>query len=474
MIFILLIEKMTDFLKTLIFLSIILFSISKDKEEWKTRAIYQLMTDRFATSDDSEPECILNQYCGGTHVGLKNHLDYIKEMGFDAIWISPIVKNTEGSYHSYHTIDFYGINEHFGTEQDLFDLIEECHKNDIWVMLDVVANHIGPIGFDYRTINPFNSPEHYHDSCVITDWTNQKMVENCRLLDLPDLKHENDFVSDELLRWIDYIIKRYNIDGIRVDTVPEVPKWFWKKFSKASGVYQIGEVFNGDVNYVAGYQECLDALFNYPLSFKIKDAFGSTSEDKDKSMKLLKEHWDYARSIYKDPTVLGVFIDNHDNRRFLNEYKDRKKSLENASIFTVFFEGIPVLYYGDEQYFDGGVDPENREPLWGHYNKTSTLYIEFSKANKIRKNKKIWETKLENFDCDEDFCSFTREDILVAVTRGVECNKTVKGHKFGIGDKICNIFNTEDCIIVEADGIKLTMVGDPKVYVKEADLELLK
>ena len=73
---------MKDFLKFSIFFSLILFSINKDKEEWKTRAIYQLMTDRFATSDDSEPECILNQYCGGTHVGLKKQLHYIKDMGF--------------------------------------------------------------------------------------------------------------------------------------------------------------------------------------------------------------------------------------------------------------------------------------------------------------------------------------------------------------------------------------------------------
>ena len=462
---------MIGFKKFFIFLSLIFFSLNKDKEEWKSRAIYQLMTDRFATSDDSEPECILNQYCGGTHVGLKNHLDYIKDMGFDAIWISPIVKNTEGSYHSYHTIDFYDINEHFGTEQDLIDLITECHNKDIWVMLDVVANHVGPIGFDFRSINPFNSPEHYHDSCVITDWDNQKMVENCRLLDLPDLKHENDFVADELLRWIKYIIQKYNIDGIRVDTVPEVPKWFWKKFSKASGVYQIGEVFNGNVKYVAGYQECLDALFNYPLSFTIKDAFGSgTSGIEGHSMKKLKEYWDDSRNIYKDPTILGVFIDNHDNKRYLNEGRS-VKSLENASIFTVFFEGIPVLYYGDEQYFKGGDDPENREPLWGHYDKTSTLYQEYAAANKIRKGKEIWKTKLDDFDCDEIFCSFTRGDILIAVTRGEKHKKSGIKHKFEIGNKICNIFDPEnDCLEVDSEEIELDMGEDPKVYVKEEDL----
>ena len=99
------------------------------------------------------------------------------------------------------------------------------------------------------------------------------MVENCRLCDLPDLKHENNYVTAELLRWIKYMVDRYHLDGLRVDTVPEVPKWFWKKFNKAAGIFQIGEVFNGDVNYVHSYQGPLTSTFNYPLYFKINDGF---------------------------------------------------------------------------------------------------------------------------------------------------------------------------------------------------------
>ena len=458
---------MKDFINLIILSSLIIFSIGgHNSTEWKTRAIYQLMTDRFATTNLDEPECNdLTKYCGGTHVGLKKKLDYITDMGFDAIWISPIVKNTEGSYHSYHTIDFYGLNEHFGTEEELYDLIKECHDRDVWVMLDVVANHVGPVGFDFRTINPFNSPEHYHDSCAITDWTNQKMVENCRLCDLPDLKQENDFVADELLKWIKYIIQKYDIDGIRVDTVPEVPKWFWTKFSKASGVYQIGEVFNGDPHYVASYQGCLDAVFNYPLSFTIKDAFSG-------NLTKLHEYWLSSRPIYPDPKILGVFIDNHDNNRYLNDSRT-KESLDNAGVFSILFEGIPVWYYGDEQYFHGGADPNNREPLWGHYNKTSNLYILLSKSNKIRKGKKIWETELEPLAWDIDFYAFTRGDILAAFTRGEEVEKKVKGHKFNTGDTICNIFHVEDCIEVNSDEITLKMEKEPKVYVRKEDLMFL-
>ena len=86
--------------------------VSKSKAEWKQRSIYQVLTDRIGTSDGSTPGCTLSQYCGGTWKGIQNQLDYIAGMGFDAIWISPIVKNTEGSYHGYHLTDLDSLNSH--------------------------------------------------------------------------------------------------------------------------------------------------------------------------------------------------------------------------------------------------------------------------------------------------------------------------------------------------------------------------
>lgn len=247
------------------------FSLQKTKEEWKSRSIYQLMTDRFARSSDSETsECNLSNYCGGTYQGMINHLDYIADMGFNAIWISPIIENTEGSYHGYAFTNLYKLNPHFGDEVSFKQFVEECHKRDIWIMLDVVANHCGITGEDFTKITPFNKPEYYHDRCQITDWSNQWQVENCRLCDLPDLKQEDDYVKNTLLDWIHNIVIDYNIDGLRIDTVIEVPKWFWDEFRVSAGVFQIGEVFNGDPKYVAGYQEHLDSLFNYPLYFKIR------------------------------------------------------------------------------------------------------------------------------------------------------------------------------------------------------------
>lgn len=124
---------------------------------------------RFALGDGSNPSCNPsdNKYCGGNFLGIQNNLAYIQNLGATAIWISPIVKNTDNGYHGYWAQDLYTINPNFGTEQDLVNLVTACHRLDIWVMVDVVGNHMGPVGTDYSSIVPFNSTDHYHDYCVI-------------------------------------------------------------------------------------------------------------------------------------------------------------------------------------------------------------------------------------------------------------------------------------------------------------------
>ena len=109
-----------------------------------------MLTDRFARNDGQNYDCRdLGNYCGGGYRGIINNLDYIQGMGFDAIWISPIIDNRDGGYHGYWGRDIYKLNPNFGTEQDFKDLISACHSRGIWVMVDVVANHVGPVGNDF-------------------------------------------------------------------------------------------------------------------------------------------------------------------------------------------------------------------------------------------------------------------------------------------------------------------------------------
>ena len=168
--------------------SLLAVSNAADTAAWKKRAIYQVLTDRFAKSSGANDGACgnLSDYCGGTFKGLEENLDYIAGMGFDAIWISPVVDNLDGGYHGYWARDWFKINDRFGSEDDLKSLVKACHDKDIYVMVDVVANHVAPVDMDFSQINPFNSADHYHNKCDI-NWSDQNSVEYCRLANLPDL-----------------------------------------------------------------------------------------------------------------------------------------------------------------------------------------------------------------------------------------------------------------------------------------------
>jgi alpha-amylase len=162
------------------------------KAEWKERTIYQLLTDRFWRDDGSTADCAdLGKYCGGTFKGIQDKLSYIKGMGFDAIWISPIPENYGNDYHGYGALDWYKVNPHFGTEQDLTSMIQAAHDMGIWVMLDVVGNHVAWIDEAYNLVTPFDKAEYYHKKCQINNWDDQNEVEYCRLANLPDLDQDN-------------------------------------------------------------------------------------------------------------------------------------------------------------------------------------------------------------------------------------------------------------------------------------------
>ena len=430
----------------------------KTKEEWKSRTIYQIITDRFARTQDTG-ECDLYKYCGGNYQGIIDKLDYIKGMGFDAIWLSPIVENFEDSYHGYHYTNFYKLNPHFGTEDDFKALVEACHKKDIWILLDVQANDVAPVGTNYENIVPFNSSEHYHDWCEIVDWNNQWQIENCRLVGLPDLKQENDYVAETLYNWINDLVKKYDVDGIRISLAMEVPKWFWDKFTKSAGVFQTGEIFNGNPSYVADYQNHMDSVLNYPLYYTLRTAF-------IQSFKRLEEYWLNFRSIFLYPEYNTIFIENNDVERFLHESNDKMQYI-NAAIFIFLWEGIPIFYNGGEQYFEGGADPYNREPLWDNYDTSSELYQLLGKINEFRKNVKIWNFKIVQRLVDDNFYAFTRGNVLACFANKGSIERTILNHDFKNGDKLCNVLDSSDCVTVSGNGISISMKNYPKVYVKQ-------
>lgn len=247
--------------------------------------LLQLLTDRFALTGGGTAPCITDdrKYCGGSYQGIIDKLDYIQGLGFDAVWISPIVANIEGvttygeAYHGYWAQDIYKLNPHFGSAEDLVALSNALHKRDMYLMVDVVVNHFGPVNSStgYSSFNPFNKQSYFHPYCLITDYNNQTDVEQCWLGDnsvaLADVNTENPLVPGTLYTWIQSLVREYGIDGLRIDTLKHVRKDFWPTFAAFSGVYTVGEVYDGDTAYVRDY-----TCQYYPVPLSTPAHFGST------------------------------------------------------------------------------------------------------------------------------------------------------------------------------------------------------
>lgn len=155
---------------------------------------------------------------------------------------------------------------------------------------------------------------------------------------------------------------------------------FWSGFNAASGVYCVGEVSDGDPTYTLPYQQQLDGVLNYPLYYPLVAAFSSTSG----SMSALADMVNTIKSSAKDSTLLGTFMENHDNPRFPSYTSDMAQA-QNAIAFTLLADGVPIIYEGQEQHFSGGNDPYNREAVWSSdYSTSAPLHGFIAALNQLR------------------------------------------------------------------------------------------
>ncbi|RHZ43994.1 putative alpha-amylase [Aspergillus thermomutatus] len=366
--------------------------------EWRSQSIYFLLTDRFGREDNSTTAAcdVTQRVCAlSSSFGHIANLDYIQGMGFTAIWITPVTEQFyqdtgDGtSYHGYWQQNIYEVNSNYGAAQDLKNLADALHARGMYLMVDVVANHMGYDGagssVDYSVFSPFDSSSYFHPYCLISDYSNQSNVEDCWLGDttvsLPDLDTTDTAVRTIWYDWVQELVANYSIDGLRIDTVKHVEKDFWPGYNDAAGVYCVGEVFSGDPTYTCPYQNYLDGVLNYPIYYQLLYAFESTSG----SISGLYNMISSVASDCADPTLLGNFIENHDNPRFASYTSDYSQA-KNVISFMFFSDGIPIVYAGQEQHYSGGADPANREAVWlSGYSTSATLYSWIASTNKIRK-----------------------------------------------------------------------------------------
>ncbi|KAJ5449451.1 glycoside hydrolase superfamily [Penicillium daleae] len=460
--------------------------------EWRSQSIYFLLTDRFGRTDNSTTAtCNVSDriYCGGSWQGIINHLDYIQGMGFTAIWITPVTEQLSQdtgdgeAYHGYWQQEIYNVNTNYGTAADLLALSEALHSRGMYLMVDVVANHMGYDGagntVDYSVFNPFDSSSYFHSYCEISDYSNQTNVEDCWLGDttvsLPDLDTTLSSVQTIWYNWVTDLVSNYSIDGLRIDTVKHVQKSFWPGYNSAAGVYCVGEVFDGDPAYTCPYQSYLDGVLNYPVYYQLLYAFESTSG----SISDLYNMINSVASDCSDPTLLGNFIENHDNPRFASYTSDYSQA-KNVLSYIFFSDGIPIVYAGQEQHYSGGSDPANREATWlSGYDTTAELYEWITSTNKIRSLAVSMDTsyitsKNDAFYTDSNTIAMKKgssgSQVITVLSNlgssGSSYTLTLSGSGYSSGTKLMEMYTCTAVTVDSSGNIAVPMTsGLPRVYI---------
>lgn len=345
-------------------------------QAWQNEVIYLIMTDRFYNGDRTNDFKVRpndpHGFHGGDLEGVIQKLDYIKDLGATAIWLTPIVDNQDNAfldkywgYHGYWIQDFEKVEEHLGTEATYKRLVDEAHKRGLKVIMDVVANHVG---YDAPVLKDESFKDWFHHNGSIENWEDPYENENFDLAGLPDFNTENKEVlefHEEV--WGDWI-KRTGLDGFRIDTVRHVSRPFWVRFNETmhkTGGKQfllLGEVSYHTPGELAPYmtEAKFDSLFDFPLSFTLVDVFA-----KGQSMRLLDQRLK-EDGTYPDASMLATFLDNHDYPRFLTVAGGDERKLKLALTALMTLRGIPTVYYGTEVAMKGEKDPDNRRDMaWG-------------------------------------------------------------------------------------------------------------
>jgi glycosidase len=361
--------------------------------------MYLIMPDRFADGDPTNnriPDFVApnnrsvsRAYHGGDLRGIRQHLDYLQQLGVTTIWTTPLYDNSANqsadTYHGYSATDMYAVDPHFGTMADYRALVEAAHSRGIKVVLDTVPNHVGP---HHPWANDPPTPDWLHgspashikcdgDFSSITD-PSAPTERRRALLDgwfadvLPDLNQDNPLVAQYLVDNAVWWIESAGLDGLRIDTFPYVPRSFWHSYNSfLHALYpklsDVGEVFNKDpriTSFFAGgrvntgsdgtIDTELDTPFDFPMYFAIRAALTHRQP-----MTAIADVLG-SDKLYPHPERLVTFIGNHDTRRFMSEPGATLAALHLAFGLLATLRGMPQLYYGDELAMTGGEDPDNR------------------------------------------------------------------------------------------------------------------
>jgi len=424
---------------------------------WQAQSIYQIITDRFFDGDPSNNNADGNyspagsrSVHGGDFLGVEQKLDYIKALGATAIWISPVVVNGHGQFHGYAASDFYHVDPHWGGLTNLRHFVQAAHAKGLLVIDDIVCNHgddliystdsgypnflAPPSGYALKyhsssltyappfdiynsTYNSVNNAltNLFHNYGGIPDYNTPQHYQLGELSGLDDFRTESPYVRSNMAAIYEYWIQQAGFDGFRIDTVKHIENGFWQNWcpsvhtfaatnSAKPNFFMFGEVYDGNEALCGSYTGTqgggpflLDSVLDYPLFFIVNSVFatagGATSQ--------IEDHYNNVATYYDTNAQMRLvtFLDNHDNARFLssgNANNDTNR-LAVALAFLYTSRGIPCLYYGTEQAFNGATDPYDREDMFAgqfkdagqagvdSFNMTHPLFQLVAKLNNFRR-----------------------------------------------------------------------------------------
>lgn len=399
--------------------------------EWiKNARFYQIFVDRYDIGDSSLDKSYVNMkwgdkptphsFAGGDLKGIVKRLDYIKSLGVNCIYLTPVF--TADSNHKYDIKDYYETDPRFGDKKTLKELVDGAHDRGMKVVLDAVFNHCSLFLPQFQNVvkNGENSP--YKDWFVIKSFSplTYECFASCEYM--PKFDTGNKQTRDFLIGIGKYWIENFNIDGWRLDVSDEVSHDFWRQFRKEIKELKpdcllLGENWHDANSFLKG--EEFDGIMNYAFTKACLDfyAFGNFTPKMfaDKLNEILMRNTDAVNLM-----MLNL-LDSHDTHRFLTRVGGDLNKLKSALAVMFFFVGAPCIYYGTEIALEGGYDPDNRRTMnWEKAAKETALKELIRELSKL---KALYLT-------DEKISIFEREG-LVVICRGQNLSLTLAVNQSG-------------------------------------------
>jgi len=370
-------------------------------------AIYLITPDRFSNGDESND---INQKLeettidrtdgykrhGGDLKGIIKHVDYISDLGFTAVWPTPVLTNDmpKGSYHGYAITDYYQVDPRFGTMKEYKKLAHELRKKGMKLIMDQVANHCG-LGHWWMKDIPFsdwvNNQKNYEEN--IENWnyktninsnhrrtTNQDLYaskidrngnnEGWFVADMPDLNQRNPFMAKYIIQNSIWWIETLGLGGIRQDTYPYPDKDFmanwagaimneYPNFSIVGEEWSLNPLLVGywqkGMKNKDGYESNLKSTMDFPMQKTVVDGL---LEAETWGTGLVKIYEGLANDFqYATPKDIMIFPDNHDMSRIYTQLKENATTTKMALSTYLMLPRIPQMYYGTEILMDDTANP---------------------------------------------------------------------------------------------------------------------